>query len=305
MSKPPDIGVVIPCRNEGRLLLQAVDSVRAQRGGFRLGEIVVVDDRSDDRETIRILDELRVTRGVTVIPNEGPRGPGGARNTGANRVESPWLYFLDADDLALPGGLEALTRALREHREVSWCGGDFLLTTTGRVSDDPPVYRSGRKTSTAFEGYDFRRPLLLRRPTSAFIRGMLTWSGAFLVRQEAFASVGGYDEALLFSQDNHLHVRLARHHDFLFVPEAVLAHRIRGTSHTRSRRSPRVGMIRGFRSLLRDPAFRAYRTEIHRKLHLCHRQDRDYHRREGRAFRWLADWLWAKYYRRRSRRVSA
>ena len=60
------VSVVIPCFNGGAFLEGALASLRAQT--YRDFEIIVVDDGSDDAETLRVLDGLgsdaRLVRGA-------------------------------------------------------------------------------------------------------------------------------------------------------------------------------------------------------------------------------------------------
>lgn len=96
----PDVDVVVPVRNGGRLLRAAVESVLAQRGVAV--RVVVVDDGSTDRALRRLRPDPR----VQVIPNSG-RGTPAALNTGIRAGVAPYVAVQDADDLSLAGRLAA------------------------------------------------------------------------------------------------------------------------------------------------------------------------------------------------------
>jgi glycosyltransferase involved in cell wall biosynthesis len=49
MSNVPRVSVIIPYYNGPQFIQEAVGSVLAQKGDFRLEEIIVVDDGSTDR----------------------------------------------------------------------------------------------------------------------------------------------------------------------------------------------------------------------------------------------------------------
>jgi len=112
-QSPPlhTVSVIIPCFNAGRLVVEAVESIRAQTGSFSIAEILIVDDDSNDVQTHEALEELRQRPPIRVLRNSRTKGPAGARNTGAFAARGDWLAFLDADDIWLPDSLAARTRS--------------------------------------------------------------------------------------------------------------------------------------------------------------------------------------------------
>jgi glycosyltransferase involved in cell wall biosynthesis len=89
----PLVTAVIPTTLErDRLLRRAVDSVRAQNTGPI--EIVVAADVGPAAELPDLGQDVRLLR----TPN-GPSGPGSARNAGVAAASSPWVAFLDDDDV--------------------------------------------------------------------------------------------------------------------------------------------------------------------------------------------------------------
>lgn len=117
------VAAVIPCFNDGQLALEAVDSVRE-------GEpitIVVVDDASTEASTRRALqDGLEDRPGVQLIRHETNRGLSQARMTGIAATESPYVFPLDADDLAHEGALALMADRLDAAPEAAVCFGDYL-----------------------------------------------------------------------------------------------------------------------------------------------------------------------------------
>ena len=82
MSASDLISVVIPCYNPKPLVEETIAGVRRQTHAE--WEIVVVDDGSDDPESLRILEniEQRKLPRVTLVRHPENRGPAAARNTG-------------------------------------------------------------------------------------------------------------------------------------------------------------------------------------------------------------------------------
>jgi len=94
---PPGTGVqvVIPCRNDGRFLPEAVASVETVAD--ERTELTIVDDGSDDPETLRLLG-LLAEAGYDVLRLPGGGGIGGARNAGTTRSRTAAVLPLDADN---------------------------------------------------------------------------------------------------------------------------------------------------------------------------------------------------------------
>lgn len=264
--KLPSVSIVIPCYNSGAYIAEAVASAKQQEGRFVLDAITIVDDGSDDGQTLNILSAFKRESNVQVVANLRTKGPAGARNTGLAQVDSEWVAFLDADDVLTPNSIGARIDAAADYPEIAWCGGDFVFFSDGSPDTGQPVYRSGIKASEAFENYEFDKPLYLEKPVVAFIRQMLTWMGAVSIRTDVCRSMGGFREDLFQSEDNNLYIRLAREHDFLFVPEIMLAKRKHAEGLSKSRSAPREWTIRNFRSLLQDQDFKPYYGLLRQEL---------------------------------------
>jgi glycosyltransferase involved in cell wall biosynthesis len=114
------VAVLIPCHGEGALVAAAVRSVQEAEPI----EIVVVDDASPDAATRTTLDELERT-GVRVIRREANAGVGNARTQAFEASSAPYVYPLDADDLALPGVLARMADRLDADSGAVACVGDI------------------------------------------------------------------------------------------------------------------------------------------------------------------------------------
>jgi len=115
----PRIAVVIPCYNDGALVPDAVASVAEGEPV----ELVVVDDGSTEDTARQALEQLR-ERGVTVLRQENA-GLSAARMAGVRATTAPYVYNLDADDLAPPGALAAMADRLDADPEAAVCYGDY------------------------------------------------------------------------------------------------------------------------------------------------------------------------------------
>lgn len=109
-GRAPRVGVVVIGYNDAVHVTTAVRSALAQGPAVR--EVVAVDDCSTDH-SVEALTRLAATEPrVTVVRrrvNSG--GCGSPRNTGLDRVTSPYVMFLDSDDVLPPGAVDALLTA--------------------------------------------------------------------------------------------------------------------------------------------------------------------------------------------------
>jgi glycosyltransferase involved in cell wall biosynthesis len=112
------IAVVIPCFNDGATLRETLASIEEPEPI----ELVVVNDGSDDPETLSVLAELEAA-GTRVVHQEN-RGLAAARMAGVAQTSAPYVSALDSDDLEAPGALTALADALDASPDVSVVWGD-------------------------------------------------------------------------------------------------------------------------------------------------------------------------------------
>ncbi|MET9829712.1 glycosyltransferase family A protein [Streptomyces sp. NPDC006385] len=134
----PQVGVVVIGYDDAAHVTTAVRSALAQGPAVR--EVIAVDDCSTDGSA-ELLARLAATepRVQVVRRRVNSGGCGTPRNTGLDRVTTPYVMFLDSDDVLPPGAVDALlaaaTRAgaevasglcvrreLPEGREVPWQG---------------------------------------------------------------------------------------------------------------------------------------------------------------------------------------
>lgn len=115
----PDVSVIIPTRNRCELLPRAIESARQAGSSV---EIVVVDDASEDRtpDVCARFTDVRYVRSLHRL------GVSGARNVGMLAVNSPYITFLDDDDLRLPGSIDLQLKILEARADAGMIYGQAL-----------------------------------------------------------------------------------------------------------------------------------------------------------------------------------
>ena len=112
----PVVSVILPVRNGGRWLQQAVDSILAQ--SLAQIELIVVDDHSSDSCVEPLIGKDPRLR---VLQNVG-RGVSSAFNTGLAQSRGRFIARMDADDIALPERLETQVEFLEQNPALDLCG---------------------------------------------------------------------------------------------------------------------------------------------------------------------------------------
>jgi len=185
----PLVSIVLIFLNEERFLEEAVNTVRTQT--MEDWELILVDDGSTDKSAIigrRMAAEDNRIRCLD-HPRHANRGMSASRNLGVAHANSPYIAFIDADDVWERSKLAEQVEVLESMPDVAMVVGavrywhswnpaatekDFTLLTGG-VADrriDPPeaalmLYPLGKETGAGVD---------------------------LLVRRSVFDEVGGFEE---------------------------------------------------------------------------------------------------------------
>jgi glycosyltransferase involved in cell wall biosynthesis len=130
------ISVVIPARDAGAYLAEAVASVLAQDAGEPLDVIVVDDGSADDTAAI-----ARSFGSPVRCLGQPHAGAAAARNAGIAAAQGELVAFLDADDLWVAEKLALQVRALAADRALEGVFGhvcQFRDAPVGERSLTPP-----------------------------------------------------------------------------------------------------------------------------------------------------------------------
>lgn len=189
MSK---ISIIMPVYNSSQFLSQTIDSVLAQ--SFKDYEFIIVNDGSTDTSLLLLGEYAEKDHRIKII-NQKNCGVANARNTGLKNATSPYLAFIDADDLWTENKLE---------KQVTFfdnpINSSFGLTFTyancfwKTPSDAKPMQHFIFST-------DLYESLLIYNsiPTSSV-----------MVRAALIEKVGDFDENLFGTEDWDLWIRISK-----------------------------------------------------------------------------------------------
>jgi len=175
-------------------------------------QIVVVDDDSRDRT-----GEVTRQFGVTYV-RVACRSAGGSRNAGLAAAQTPYVAFLDDDDVWLPGNMEAQLAALEGNPCAGFAYGTALVVTEDLKPMGVPFPAAPLPSGLAPERLHLSYPQL----------------GVVLFRREAIAAADGFDLRIRYHEDADLMLRLAARHEMVGVDIVGLLYRERPTSKARA-----------------------------------------------------------------------
>ena len=118
------ISVIVPCFNSGKTLKRTIESVKKQT--WQKKEIIIVNDGSNDKKTLEILNIYKNDNLVKLI-NQKNKGLSAARNQGVIYSKGDFLFFLDSDDWIEENMLEELFLNIQIEKKYGYVFSDCYL----------------------------------------------------------------------------------------------------------------------------------------------------------------------------------
>lgn len=191
-SAPIEVSVVVPMYQSGSTVGQTIESALADFDRSRVvGEVVVVNDGSSDAGPA-LVEAIAGREARVRLVHRDNGGLSAARNTGLAHARGRFVRFLDADDLAVPGGLAPLVACARAAGAA--CGGQELIDESGKPMGRELSPRTGPDRTVG--------PAQLEMGNAMGV-------GAVLIARELLGE-RPFDESLPVCEDWDLWLRLAR-----------------------------------------------------------------------------------------------
>jgi glycosyltransferase involved in cell wall biosynthesis len=167
----------MPVRDGGAYLAAAVDSILSQ--SFSPLELILVDDHSVDGAISRLQrDDPRL-----ILVKSSGRGISSACNSGFAAACGDFIARMDADDLSLPGRIEAQYSYLQAHPEIDLCGACVEIFAEHEVAGGNLRYQSWLNSCRTPEAIS--RELYIESPIP---------NPTAMFRRDALSRLGGYRE---------------------------------------------------------------------------------------------------------------
>ena len=109
MTNKPLFSILIANYNNGKYLMDAIESVRQQT--YTSWEIILVDDGSTDNSH-ELYKELEKDERIHIFLNNQNRGCGYTKNRCVAEAQGEWCAFLDPDDMLREDALDIMANAI-------------------------------------------------------------------------------------------------------------------------------------------------------------------------------------------------
>tara|TARA_B100000886_G_scaffold335062_1_gene291542 strand:- start:474 stop:1343 length:870 start_codon:yes stop_codon:yes gene_type:complete len=174
------ISIIIPCFNSGKTIKRTIKSIDNQTWVSK--EIIVVNDGSNEKDTLNVLQELKKVK----VINQKNMGLPSARNNGVKNSMGNYLLFLDADDWLEPNALEYMFKNLLDTKKPAFIFSDIKL--------------EGDANNIVRKKYNFFEQLFLNQLPYCI-----------LISRANFNNIGGYDEQMKSGyEDWEFNIRLGK-----------------------------------------------------------------------------------------------
>lgn len=261
-----EISIVIPAWNAQRFLSRTIESVLAQT--ITAWEMVIVDDGSTDGTGTVAGSYVKIDSRVSLVaqPNGGV---GRARNRGLAETSSasPYVIFLDADDVWHEDALETLLGALAPCLPLVGVHGLSRAVDANNAPCAPGELEAWGRDRRGVQGNAVTPWERTAATTFAVLtyRNCIYTPGQALLRRPMLARAGLFDPAAAPCEDWDMWLRLSQLGDFAFVDKVVLDYRWHDSNMSLSRFRMAQGQAYVRRKVLRQAGM----TKEHREIALA------------------------------------
>lgn len=202
----PLVSIVTPSLNQAKYIEETMLSVFNQ--DYPYIEYIVIDGGSTDGSQA-IIDKYESR--LTYWSSERDRGQSHAINKGLARASGEVVAWLNSDDVYFPGAIRTVVEAFSSSHVGIVSGACRFISQTGNFICSVPASRR--------DVYDELKQPTILQPNTFF-------------RRSLWEKVGGLDEALHYSMDTDLWVRLLSITTLKPILETIATYRLHAASKT-------------------------------------------------------------------------
>lgn len=235
MSRPV-VTILVPGRDVGAFAAEAVASLRGQT--FRDWSAILVDDGSADVTSTVFDNAAAEDDRIRVIRHAESRGLGAARNAALDLVDTPYVGFLDADDILRPRALERLVGTVTE------TGSDLVVGAYVRLRPDVDGgYRAGEVQPWVAASTDPERHGVTLATHPAAAGNIVAWSK--LSRTELWDGLR-FPEGRAYEDQVVAQLLYTRARSFDVIPDVVVEWRERADGTSITQRKAELPILRDY-----------------------------------------------------------
>jgi len=232
------LSVIIPYYNMGKYIKDTLESVI--KSTYPNKEIIIVNDGSNDPESIAVLYQIEKEYPVRIIHKQN-EGLAMARNTGALYAKGEFITFLDADDMIESEYYEYAINILKHYKNVDFVGC----------------------WEEYFEGAEGIWPTWIPEPPYLLIHNTINSQG-IVVRKKVFLLFGLNDPEMEYGLEDYEAVirMVSKGYRGVVIPQPLFKYRVRPASMLRQ--IPREGMIYLYNLLINKnfEIFKQYAVDV-------------------------------------------
>ncbi len=211
--REPTLAVVLPSRNGGDYLVEALKSLERQ---IVMPDLIQLSDNNSHDTT---LDQFRAfaqrNLNARVISAEKYLELGESFNFAASNVKEDWLYFLHSDDILSPKAVKVIKKEIAK-----------VCDHVGIISFQAEWVNESTDLVRAVFGLGSRK----KHNGMTFIQNNLGGSnlnfGAVVINRRIFTELGGFDQANSLWLDLKFYHKLVLTYEILEVPIPILRYRV-------------------------------------------------------------------------------
>ncbi len=218
------VDVIIPTYNGLPYLKETVESVLGQT--YKDLAIHVIDDGStDNKATEKYVKSIKDPRVKYFRKENG--GQATARNYGIKVSNSPYVTFVDSDDVWFPTKIERQLALLNEKKAVGMVYGfHHFIDDNGEVTGSLVIRNRGKLTDILVDG------------------NSIAGSGSMvMIRRSVLDKVGLFREDFLIGEDWEMWLRIAQDYEIDYVPDFLAALRVHSGSMQQNFKKMANGMM--------------------------------------------------------------
>lgn len=237
-SSQPAVDIIIPTYNGLPWLEKTVQSVLQQT--YKNFILYIVDDGSTDKtkQYVKALKDKRVR-----YLHKANGGQSTARNVGIKASTSPFLAFLDSDDIWYPTKLEKQVAIMQQKPKVGMVYGHYYLIDE---ADEVMTYLQVWKRGLIFDD-------LLGGNVIAGSASMV------LIRREVFEHLGVFKEDFLIGEDWEMWLRIANMYEIDYVPEIIAGLRHRHDGMQKNYKKMADGLVYAYGYIVNEFRLKGWR----------------------------------------------
>lgn len=194
VATQPLVSLIIPTKNAWQLVKTCIESI-CQKTDYQNYEILLIDNGSDETDSLRYFESLSHFSNIRVLAYPGPFNYSAINNFGVKHAKGSIIGLIN-NDIEVINSQWLCYMVGHASRENIGCVGAKLLYANGRVQHAGVVLGYGGGAGHAHKYFPRSHPGYLRRLAATNNYSAVT-AACLLVKREHFDAVGGLNEQYL------------------------------------------------------------------------------------------------------------